>query len=401
MVSVGIQKGGLGTNRSLAVCFIVMALLAVAVVPGTSVGKQNRAKWTTTQSWTIAVYVSGDNSLERYWDDASLPGLLALPANDKLNIVAYVDRLSTEGTEVVEVSGGTWELVATLPEMDFGSGETFQWFLEEVEMNYASDRLAVIAWDHGYAWRYISDDVTSGSRISMPEFRTAIQNAGVFMDILAFDACNMAALEVAYEISLTGCVGLMVASEESVPTTGYPYDTMFTPVALDTSRTPELVAVDMVEAFRAFYEPQTWASTVSLSAVRISDVRASADIFFSWVGSMQACLPVYADNYKQALRNCYSAWCTRYQFDVADFGDTLLANPAITDEALRASTAATVAAIDSAVIAVWGGSAALESRGLTLWWGIGGEWKWGSEAYAEVAFSIDAGWWAFLDEYNQ
>jgi hypothetical protein len=400
-VIVGIQKGGYETNRRFAVCCVAFALLALAAVPGAGIGKQGGAKWAAGDSWTIAVYVSGDNNLERFWDDISLPGLLNLPANDMLTIVAYVDRLSTVGTDVVEISGSIWEVNATYDEMDFGSGETFEWFLNNVSLNYASDKLAVIAWDHGYAWRYISDDVTSGgSRISMPELRTAIDAAGVFIDILAFDACNMAAMEVAYEVSLTGLVDLMVASGESVPTTGYPYDTMFLPVALDTSRTPSQVAVDMVEAFRAFYEPQTWASTVSLSAISIPSILASADTFVTWAGAMRSCLPLYASSYKEALKTAYFAWCTHYQFDMADFGETLLADPLITDADLRASTMEMVAAIDGAAIAVWGGPAAVDSRGLTLWWGVGGEWKWDSPDYAEVAFAIDTGWWAFLDEYN-
>jgi len=387
-------------NRNLAVSCAVLVLLTMAVAPGVGSAKHNGANWTTDESWTIAIYVSGDNSLEKYWDDISLPGLLGLPANEALKVVAYVDRLSTEGTEVVEVSGGTYEVVATLPEMDFGSGDTFQWFLSQVSVEYASDRLVVIAWDHGYAWRYISDDVTSGSRISMPEFGAAIQNAGVYMDILAFDACNMAAMEVAYEVSLTGCVGFMVASEESVPTTGYPYDTMFLPLAQDTSRSAEQVAIDMVDAFREFYEPQTWASTVSLSAICMSEITSSANIWGAWASSMYACLPSYEDSYLLALKDSYSAWCTHYQFDMADFGETLLADSLITDEGLKAATEAMIGAIDGAVVAVWGGSAAEESRGLTLWWGTGGEWKWDSPDYGEVAFALDTGWWAFLDEWN-
>lgn len=395
-----VSGGGEDMKRSLAVFGIGLAVAALVLMPGAGLAKQTGAKWVTTESWTIAVYVSGDNSLERFWDDSSLPGLLSLPANEMLKIVAYVDRLSVDGTEVVEVSGDTWDVVETLPEMDFGSGETFEWFLDEVALEYASDKLAVIAWDHGYAWRYISDDVTSGSRISMPEFEIAIEDAGVYVDLLAFDACNMAAVEVAYQVSLTGLVGIVVGSEESVPTTGFPYDLMFAPVALDTSRSPSQVATDMVDGFRAFYEPQTWASTVALSAVNVAAIGASAEEFCAWGNAMYSCLPMYATNYKQALDSAYSAWATHYHVDLADLGDTLLADPLITDADLRGSTTEMVSALDAATIAFWGGRAAEDSRGLTLWWGCGGDWKFYSEAYAEVAFAIDSGWWAFLDAYN-
>ena len=369
-------------------------------MPGACLANHAGGKWTATESWTVALYISGDNSLERFWDDSSLPGLLKLPANDNVKIVAYVDRLSTEGTDVVEVSGDSYELVATYPEMDFGDGATFQWFLTEVAGKYPSDKLAVVAWDHGYAWRYISDDVTSGSRITMPAFQTAIKDAGVYIDVLAFDACNMAAVEVIYQVSLTGLVEIVVASEESVPTTGFPYDLMLMPTALDPSRSPVQLASDMVAGFEAFYAPQTWASTVALSAVSAPAVAASAETLSAWTGAMYSCLPMYASNYKQAVSEAYYAWATHYQVDVADFGDALLADASITDENLRASTAAMVSAMDEAVLAFWGGRAAEDSRGMTLWWANGGDWNYYSDAYAEVAFANDMGWWTLLDEYN-
>ena len=388
-------------NKRLAVFFVSAAIIALALMPAAGMAKQSGGPWVTSESWTVAIYVSGDNNLEKYWDDISLPSLLLLPANDKLTIVAYIDRLSTSGTEVVEISGDVTKPVATYGEMNFGAGQTFQWFLDDVEANYSSDKLAVVAWDHGYAWRYISDDDSSDSdRITMPEFQAAIEAAGVYIDVLAFDACNMASVEVAYQVALTELVGMMVGSEESVPTTGFPYDLMLMPTALDTSTTPAEFATDMVLGFQEFYEPQTWASTVALSAVDLPALLDAADEIGAWTEAIHSCMPVYEENYKLDLMESYFAWCTHYHVDIADLGDTLLADATITDEGLRTATADMVAAIDGAVVSCWGGRAALDARGLTLWWGYGGDWKFYSEAYAEVAFAVDMGWWDVLDDYN-
>ncbi|MCJ7489583.1 MAG: clostripain-related cysteine peptidase [Thermoplasmata archaeon] len=394
------SDGGTDVNKRFVVCCFSIVVAVLVIAPGVCLAKQSGGKWTVTESWTVALYISGDNSLERFWDDSSLPGLLNLPANDMLRIVAYVDRLSTEGTEVVEISGDSYEVVAAYPEKDFGNGATFQWFLTDVADKYPSDKLAVVAWDHGYAWRYISDDATSGSRITMPTFQTAIEDAGVYMDILAFDACNMAAVEVVYQVSLTGLVGIVVASEESVPTTGFPYDLMLMPTALDSSRSPAQFASDMVAGFEAFYAPQTWASTVALSAISVPAIAASADNLIAWASSMRSCLPLYASSYKQAVSESYFAWATHYHVDIADFGDALLADTTVTDETLRALTTEVVSAMDESIVASWGGRAAEDSRGMTLWWANGGDWKSYSEAYAEVAFAIDTGWWSLLDDYN-
>lgn len=382
-----------------------MMLAAVLIAPGVSVAKNGPGyqggSVVESDTWTLAIFVSGDNNLEKYWDEVSLPSLLQLPANDGLTIVAYIDRLSYEGTEVVEISGESWSVTANLPEMNFGDGATFQWFLEQVDLNYGSDKLAVVAWDHGYAWRYISDDVSAGGdRITMPELRTAIDVADVYIDVLAFDACNMASIEVIYEVSLTGSVGIVVASEESVPTTGFPYDLMLMQTALDASRTPAELATDMVAGFREFYEPQTWASTVALSAVDVAALLAAAQAVQTWTESMHACLPMYEDAYALLLKQTYFAWCTHYHVDIAALGDTILADPAITDDGLRAATADMVIAVDGTVLACWGGSAAEDARGMTLWWGTTGDWKSYSVDYEAVSYAQDMGWWAFLDDYN-
>ncbi len=391
-------------GNKLALCACLMVIVVVAA-PGICVAKSGPQYQgggaTETETWTLAVFVSGDNNLERYWDEVSLPSLLMLPANDGLTIVAFVDRLSTAGTEVVEISGTTVTPVVTYEEMNFGDGGTFRWFLEEVRTDYPSDKLAVVAWDHGYAWRYISDDVSSGGdRITMPELRAAIEGAGVYIDVLAFDACNMAAVEVVYEVALTGLVGIVVGSEESVPTTGFPYDLMLTPTALDTSRTPAELATDMVLGYQQLYEGQTWASTVALSAVSAPALLEAATAITVWTDAMRSCLPIYEEELASALRSSYIAWCTHYHVDLADLGDSILADPSITDVGLADSTAAMVAAVDGTVLAHWGGSAALDNRGMTLWWGTTGDWKFYSEAYAEVDYAKDTGWYDFLDAYN-
>jgi hypothetical protein len=126
----------------------------------------------------------------------------------------------------------------------------------------------------------------------------------------------------------------------------------------------------------------------------------AADEIGAWTEAIHSCMPVYEENYKLDLMESYFAWCTHYHVDIADLGDTLLADATITDEGLRTATADMVAAIDGAVVSCWGGRAALDARGLTLWWGYGGDWKFYSEAYAEVAFAVDMGWWDVLDDYN-
>jgi hypothetical protein len=360
-----------------------------------------RGEGESTVPWTIAIYVNGDNDLERYWDEYSRPALENIPASSGVNIVAMMDWVAENGTMLYEISGGDVTLVGSYEEKNYGDGATFQWFITEIATLYPSDKLMVIGWDHGYAWRYFSNDQTSGDTITMPELEAAIENAAVQIDILAFDACNMAAIEVVYQVALTGCVDILVGSEETIPMNGYPYDLMLTPVANDPARTPTQVATDMVNGWAEYYDPLNWAQSICLSATDVQSIGAEASVFVDWCASMHANLGAYAREYKKAVRDTYVAYATNKHLDMADLGDILLANSKIKDATLRAATSAMVSAIDSSVIAYWNGDWASACRGLTLWWGLTSDWDYSGPAYVtEVAFAIDTGWGDFLADYN-
>jgi len=128
-------------------------MVLTVLVSGTMVAfSASAAKSPPVKDWTIALYIAGDNNLEGAWTGYTEPFLLAVPDSKDINIVAMVDLLSTEGTEFVDLSGDTSEVVATYPEMDTGDGETFEFFLEEVAAGYPAEKLCVVAWDHGGSW---------------------------------------------------------------------------------------------------------------------------------------------------------------------------------------------------------------------------------------------------------
>ncbi|HIJ17744.1 MAG TPA: hypothetical protein HA364_08220 [Thermoplasmata archaeon] len=387
------------TRGHIAKLCLGVLIASVLVAPSMVLVNHARAEGEPVP-WTLAVFYNGDNDLERYWDEYSLPALLNIPASADFEIVVMLDRMSTQGIELIEIEGGTAQVVNTYPEMNFGDGATFAWFLTEVSTLYPSDNLVVTASDHGYAWRYFSNDQTSGDKITMPELQAALVNAGVYVDVLSFDCCNMAAIEVVYQVSLTGMVDNMVASEEYVPFDGFPYDLMFTPLANDALRTSDQVACDLVAGWAAYYDPLFWAQTVALSAVDVASIGQQAQVFDDWCAAMHADLSIYVRNYKTALKNAYCAWATSEHVDMADLGEWLLADTKIKDAVLRAATSAMVVAIDSAVLAFDNGPGATPCHGLTLWWGVGGDWDMYADAYTDVAFAMDMGWHAFLADYN-
>ena len=361
------------------ILLVVLALCAVAVTAAAAssalAAPKARTAPAAATSWTYAIYCDGDNNLERYWDQYSLPWLLEVPASTGLRIVAMRDRLSTTGTELVEISGGVQTVVATYPEKDFGDGATFRWFIETVHALYPSTHLAVTMWDHGYAWRYIcKDDTSGGDAITMDELHAAIAGAGVPIDILAFDACNMGAVDVAYEVAPTGLVRLMIASEESVPANGYPYDEMLTPLAQDPSRTPAQAAADMVAGWKVYYDGQNWANNAQLAAVDVATIGAAAGDLQAWRERLAADLPLYKKKYTAELSLTWHAWASNH-YDLGDYCRNLLADDAVTDVTLKRLTQSVLADVEAAVIAESTAPSSADATGLTIWWNSKVDWN--------------------------
>lgn len=389
-------------RRKVAGSLLSIVAVSVLLVPGLSLAYVEDEP--AGSSWTVALYVDADCNLEMYWESPSLEYLLNIPESEGLTIVAYVDRLSTSGTEVVKISGGIFEVVATYDEMNYGDGATFQWFLEDVGANFASDHLVVIPWNHGSAWKgFCWDETSLNDRITLDEMRVAIMGAGIYIDILAFDACASSSIETAYEAAITGLVGLLVASEELVAGDGFPYDLMFTPVALDPSRTPEQVARDMVAGWKASYEPLEWAWYSTLGIVDLSVIAESLKVMTAWTEEIYKGLAHYTKNYRMALRDSYYVSAgSHYQVDLVDLGRHLIADPVLAHETeLIEATEAMVDLIERAVIEVYNPDRTSACGGISVYWGSHNQaWRSSYAYYSTISFAEDSGWGDFLIEYN-
>ncbi len=392
-------------KRSLVLTIILALFCCVAVLA--AAGSARAAGASAPQAvWTIALYANGDNDLMYTWPRFTLPALEAIPPNGAVNVVAMLDKPKKDGAWLYKVSGTSVETVKHFTdERDFGSGATFRWFLEQVHSRFPSDHLMVIGWDHGYAWHYFSKDSTSRDKILLPELKKAIVDAGVPIDILGFDACNMADVAVAWEAARAGKVGIMVASEESVPYEGFPWGMMLAPVAQDPSRAPVQVAADMVAGWKVFYDDLTWANSVQLAAVDVTRIGLAASDMQRWSARLAAGLPAYKKAYTAAAGRTWSPSYTRYE----DFGgmcSRLSADASITDKTLKALTKTVLADLNAALIAQDTAPKTASATGLSIWWASHVTWTYYQDAFkVPPSFArpspVGIDWWAFLDAYNR
>ncbi len=392
--------------RSPVVSTVLVALLCVVAALAAAGSARAAGAPPPQASWTIALYANGDNNLMYTWPLFTLPALERIPPNGAVNVVAMLDKPKKGGAWLYKISGPSVETVKHYAaERDFGAGATFRWFLEQVHARFPSDHLLVVGWDHGYGWHYFSWDDTSGDKILLPELKKAIVGAGVPIDVLGFDACNMADADVAYELAATGLVGHLVASEETIDQDGYPYDNMFTPLAYDPQREPDAVVTDMLAGWQRYYGSRRNFNWVSLSAVDLAGSVAMKGDLVAWVTRLRDDLPLFASRYQAAMTATIYAWDS-WQLDLGGFAAQLADDPLITDAALKAAAAAVRDDVAAAVIDVTSGSYASEFTGLTVWAGSGADWKQYREDYrAQVGFGKPVaaggtGWYDFLRAFN-
>ena len=106
---------------------------------------------------------------------------------------------------------------------NMGDAETLKNFLQFVENNCSGDRYILIFWDHGAAYDgYGFDENHNNDGLNLTELREALNSTNITFDLIGFDACLMASLEVANTVDNFG--NYMVASEELEPGHGWDYE---------------------------------------------------------------------------------------------------------------------------------------------------------------------------------
>jgi hypothetical protein len=238
------------------------------------------------KEWTIMVYMAADNNLEPAAID-DINEMEMVGSTIYSNVVVQVDRTpnydnsngnwtTTRRYYITQDQEDAFQinstLIADLGEKNMGDPQTLQDFISWAMVNYPAEKYCLILWDHGSGWReqldsnnnlvldkfpvgesnklneaseflvnpnnkldllfppnpldyggvkYMCNDETDGDELYNDEIQAALSSFPK-LDILGFDACLMGMLEVAYEFKDQAYY--MVASEETEPKDGWPYD---------------------------------------------------------------------------------------------------------------------------------------------------------------------------------
>ncbi|HNH49348.1 MAG TPA: clostripain-related cysteine peptidase, partial [Myxococcota bacterium] len=161
-------------------------------------------------TWTVLVYMDGDNDLESYVmhdlneleEGGEGSGVRVLVQADRIE--GYADNggdwTGTRRYEIVGDQGNTMvsPLVEDMGELDMGDPQTLGDFLSWAREYAPAEHYALFLWNHGDSWtaraNLIASDDTSGSWMSIAEgdltagLQAHVAEAGPF-DLIGFDAC--------------------------------------------------------------------------------------------------------------------------------------------------------------------------------------------------------------------
>jgi hypothetical protein len=200
-----------------------------------------------------------------------------------VNIVVLFDRYDKicgfNGSAILYIHKGYNETVwggwSEEYELNMGDPKTLYWFISFVSEHYPAENYALVLWDHGSNWEGVCWDWTNKDYLTVKELYQALANSPVKINLLGFDACLMASIEVSYELALTNKVNVMVASEDYVPWAGYPYDAILAGLTENPTWDEANFAVRIVDDYIDFYTHKACFAT--LAAIDLKNVGTLTD----------------------------------------------------------------------------------------------------------------------------
>ncbi len=267
----------------------LLVLLAALVGP---VVAQNQA------DWTILYYMAGDNDLEASQVE-DLEEMLAVGSTDRVKVIALADRSEGDDPD----GGYTDQGVGGLPdwtdalllrldrekavkldswgEANTGDPATLARFVKEGLARYPARRTALIIADHGMTWMgACSDESAEDDLLTLDEIAAGLA-AGLGdrkLDLLGFDCCLMAGIEVADACAPHAAI--LVASEELEPGDGWSYEPTLRALTAQPAMDAEALGKVIADQYQAWFDEAEDESTkaagvaVTLSVIRLDRIDA-------------------------------------------------------------------------------------------------------------------------------
>lgn len=330
----------------------------------------SRAAAGTGKKWTVLMHLAGDNNLyNAALDDINeMEAGLAknpkaaemidfivlfdgLPKGDSKIYRILPDKNGYDRTIISEVIDDKGAVIPPSKEIDSGSAEVFNKFIDFGTRNFNSQYNGVVIWNHGSgidpsrrgaggssffdvtglanteasapSKSFASDD-QSGNHMQLSDLNPALaianKNLGKRVDFLDFDTCLMQYVETAYQVK--DQVNILVASEELEPGDGQDYEGYLGALAQNPNMNPVQLTSAIVDTFGTSYRPggSQRGRDVTLSAIDVDKLVTNfVPALNAFAGELKASL----GSNKAAISDARNRTQTFYNNDSIDLGDFL------------------------------------------------------------------------------
>lgn len=226
--------------------------------------------------WTFFVYIAADNNLNPE-ADMNIAQMVKASSTKNAYIVVHLnikrDNEAKKTQKFLIQNGKMIQIGATTRE-DSGDYNTLLNAMKWALTDYPSDHVAVDVWNHGsgplnrnpWIHRGVCYDDSTGNYMTDVQYKKAFDvivnqyRGGKKIDIIAFDACLMATIEVAY--TLQKYATFLVASQETVPGPGYNYTDVLS-IFAHSNPDPVTFARWIVSAYDHQYKPTRESYTLA------------------------------------------------------------------------------------------------------------------------------------------
>lgn len=252
--------------------------------------------WAEPVDWTLMIYMAADNDLEQ----AALIDLDEIEAGmpeANVEVLVFIDRAEGYSEDL-----GNWtdakilrmrpdsvrgevhaQVLLELGEVNTGDPANLTKFINYSRSNYPAQHYGLVLWDHGGGWQGMADDEQPGNgsehdNLTLTEVSDALR-ASIDprhpLDLIGFDMCLMAQLEVGYEVA--PYARFMVASQAVEPGYGWPYDALLP--EFGEALAPKQLAQNIVRKYASFTDDKSEriATQSAFDLSKLEAVRSNLD----------------------------------------------------------------------------------------------------------------------------
>jgi len=211
-------------------------------------------------AWILMVYMDADNELESQ-ALADLQEMASVSLPDNVKLIVKLDRAAgyssqsfagsnETGTATYQLTASGWTKISSITEDNMGDPATLSSFISSTKSAYAANNYGLIIWGpgggiYGTAW----DQSSAMDNLTVAELKTALTN-GLGTDklkVLAFDSSLMGLQEVLHAVK--DSTGVLVASEDLIPSTGLAYGPLLQRLAMNPTMTANELAMNIVNTY--------------------------------------------------------------------------------------------------------------------------------------------------------